>query len=310
MDPSGIPRRVVSGRRYSADVRGSANDGRGRPHSDLAPLATVFALVIGFTFSDDIVEFALDLTGRRHPAAGPWLVLVLDCALVAATAALQWRISPAPPPVFFRSLVRGWWALGAALVLAGHLALIATAGWRASLGDTATAWIGALGSLVFVAAMGLLLVSSLAGQTGSRAWVAPLIFGTAVAQVASALWYPVIDVENGCANEISATYFSDMTNIIAVILLTVGIELAYVRRVAHTTDPGRRVAPVFTVLWLCVAEILAFTMLVKADMGPRCGLAAVWHEYFSFVVTAQAMAIGLATVFWLLVDDGDDGRQG
>lgn len=195
-------------------------------------------------------------------------------------------------------------------MLAGHLALIATAGWRASLGDTAAAWVGALGSLVFVAAMGLLLVSSLAGQTGSRAWVAPLIFGTAVVQVASALWYPVIDVENGCANEISATYFSDMTNIIAVILLTVGIELAYVRRVAHTTDPGRRVAPVFTVLWLCVAEILAFTMLVKADMGPRCGLAAVWHEYFSFVVTAQAMAIGLATVFWLLVDDGDDGRQG
>ena len=44
----------------------------------------------------------------------------------------------------------------------------------------------------------------------------------------------------------------------------------------------------------CIAEALAFTMLVKADTS-RCGLAAVWHEYISFVVTAQAMAIGLAT---------------
>ena len=49
-------------------------------------------------------------------------------------------------------------------------------------------------------------------------------------------------------------------------------------------------------------------MLVKAD-APRCGLAAVWHEYISFVVTAQAMAIGLATLVWLLLVDSPDGAE-
>ena len=66
-------------------------------------------------------------------------------------------------------------------------------------------------------------------------------------------------------------------------------------------------APVFIVIIMCIAEALAFSMLVKAD-APRCGLAAVWHEYISFVVTAQAMAIGLATLVWLLlVVDSPDG---
>ncbi|NTY60112.1 hypothetical protein [Mycolicibacterium sphagni] len=266
----------------------------------------MFALVIGFTFSDDIVEFALDLAGRRFSGAGPWLVLVVDCFLVVATAALKWRISPAPLLVFLRALVSGWWGVGAVLVVATHLALISTAKYRASLGDTAVIWVSLLVSLVFVAAMSVLLISSIAEQPGSRSWVAPLIFGTAVVQIASALWYPVIDVEKGCANDISSTYFSDMTNIIAVVLLTVGIELAYVRRAAQSCDPARRVVPVFTVFWLCVGEMLAFTMVVKADAGSRCGLAAVWHEYLSFVVTAQALAIGLATVLWLLVTDEVD----
>ena len=48
--------------------------------------------------------------------------------------------------------------------------------------------------------------------------------------------------------------------------------------------------------------LLAFSMMVKADI-PRCGMAAVWHEYIAFVFTAQSMAIGLTTLVWLLVKD-------
>ncbi|OYN74457.1 hypothetical protein [Mycolicibacterium sphagni] len=280
-----------------------APDDNVRPTLVWPSLAAVFALVIAFTFSDDIVEFVLDLTGDRFTGARPWLVFVADCVLVIATAALKWRISPAPAQVFLRSLVSGWWGVGAAVVVAAHLALIATNEHRASLGATATIWVSVLGSLVFVAAMGVLLVSSIAEQPGSRTWLIPLIVGTVVVQLASALWYPVIDVQKGCAGDISSAYFSDMTNIIAVVLLTVGVELAYVRRVANAADPRHRVVPIFTVLWLCVGEVLAFTMLVKADMGPRCGLAAVWHEYSAFVVSAQALVIGLTTVLWLLVTD-------
>jgi hypothetical protein len=285
-------------------VRGDLSDSKVQSVSVWPPLAAVFALVVGFTFSDDIVEFALDLAGQPFSAAGPWLVFVLDGFLVAATAVLKWRIYPVPFRAFLRTLVFSWWVVGAAVVVATHLTLMATAKDRASLGGTAATWVSVSASMVFVAAMSLLLISTIAEQPGSRSWLAPMIFGTAVVQVASALWYPVIDVKHGCANDISSTYFSDMSNITPVVLLTVGIELAYVRRAAHAADPARRVVPLFTVFWLCVGEMLAFTMLVKADAEPRCGLAAVWHEYISFVVTAQALAIGLATVLWLLVTDG------
>ena len=91
------------------------------------------------------------------------------------------------------------------------------------------------------------------------------------------LWYPVLDVDRGCANDISSACFSDMANILPIILLTLALEMNYVRRSANNADPGRRVAPVFIVIIMCIAEALAFSMLVKAD-APRCGLAAVWHE--------------------------------
>ena len=191
--------------------------------------------------------------------------------------------------------------MGAVLVIGGHLTLIATAQQRAALGDTASVWISLLASAVFVVAMTLLLFSVLGEGTASRGWIVPLAVGTFVVEIASSLWYPVIDVQKGCAGEISASYFSEIVNIIAVVLLALGIESNFVRRSAAARDPGHRVAPVLTVILLCVGLALSFTMLAKANLGPFCGIGAVWHEYISFVVTVQALAIGLATLVWLMV---------
>lgn len=280
--------------------------GEQAPASDLPALTAVFALVIGFTFSDDLVEFGLDLAGRPSADLASWLTFALDVLLVSATAVLKWRITGGGNlTVFLRRLFTGWWALGAALVVAGHVVLRLIAGHRDDLGDVAAVWVSLLASLVFVTAMTLLLISALGDGPGSRTWVVPLVVGTFVVQTASALWYPVIDADKGCAGNISWSYFSEMTNISSIVLLALGIELAYVRRTARIPDPGRRVAPVFTMLMLCLGVVLSFTMLVKAGIGTRCGLAAVWHEYIAFVVTAQALTIGLATVLWLLVTDTD-----
>ena len=256
--------------------------------SDLPALLAAFLLVIGFTFSDDVVEF------------------LLDVLLVLGTAALKWAISGgADFAAFLRRLCTGMWGLGAALVVGGHLVMIATEGRRAGWNDTATVWVNLAYSAVFVAALTLLLMSALGGGTASRGWVVPFVLGSLAVHVATVLWYPVIDVDHGCANDISPTYFSDMTDIIPIVLLALAFELNYVRRGARVADPGRRVAPVFIVILLCIAEVLAFSMLVKSHVD-RCGLAAVWHEYISFVVTAQALAIGLATLVWLLVIDATD----
>lgn len=273
--------------------------------TDAIALIGAFMLVVGFTFSDDIVEFLLDVSGNGYSPARPWLVFVLDCVLVVGTAALKWRLSGGRESwaAFARKLVTGSWGLGAALVIVGHLALIATAGYRAGLGDTASVWLNLLATVVFVTAMALLLLSALEEGPASRGWIVPLIIGTFVVQVATLLWYPVIDAEKGCAGDISSSYFSDMINITAVILLALGVESNFVRRSATARDLGHRVAPILTAILLCVGLALSFTMMPKADMGPFCGLGAVWHEYISFVVSAQALAIGLATLVWLMVVD-------
>lgn len=280
---------------------------------DVIPLVVVFGLVIGFTYSDDMVEFALEAAGRLGSGAGPWLVVAADLALVLGTAALKWRMTRAEtdPAGFVRRLCTGPWAVGAVLVVVTHLALILTAEHRSALSEPAYLGVNLLATAVFVTAMTLLLHDALGGTTGSRSWLAPLVFGTAVAQLASALWYPVIDLEHGCANDISPSYFSDASNILSVVLLAVGVELNYLRRAAKERDPGQRVAPVITVVLMCIGLMLALSMQVKADLGTRCGIAAVWHEYISFVVTAQSLAIGLATITWLMiVDSRADGDPG
>lgn len=275
--------------------------------SDVPALVTVFLLIVGFTFSDDVVEFVLDVTGNPHLAATnrQWLVMAVDVVLVLAAAVLKWRISADrfPPAVFIRKLLTGAWAVGALLVVGAHLALVLTAEHRSALGDVPSFWLSVLASAVFVAAMTLLLLSALSEKPASRGWVAPLVFGTFVVQVASALWYPWIEGNAGCAGEVSAQFYFDMSQMLAIVLLTTAVELNYVRRNAIELDPGRRMAPVFVVLLLSTALALCMSMDVKVDQGPFCGTGAVWHEYITFVVSIQALAIGLATLVWLLLVD-------
>jgi hypothetical protein len=275
---------------------------------DLTALFAVALLVVGFTFSDDVVEFLCDITGNSQAANAPWLIFLFDMLLVLATAALKWRISggTTDPRTFLRRLLTGWWAAGAGLAAIAHPILIATADWRAGLGDTASVWISLLASMVFVAAMTLLLLSALGEGTSSRGWIVPLVIGTAVVQIATALWYPVIDIERGCGGDVSPSYFSEMANILAVVLLTLGVEMNFVRRSAGARDVGQRVAPVLTVILLCIGLALSFSMLVKADLGKLCGLAATWHQYIAFAVSAQALAVGLATLVWLMLVDAVD----
>lgn len=282
-----------------------------RVSTDLSALTAAFVLVVGFTFSDDIVEFLLDLAGQTHLAATnrQWLVLSLDLALVVAAVGLKWMIrgQGVSPRDFLRQFAFGWAGLGAALVLVGHLALIGTMEHRAGLGDVASFWSSVAASVVFVGAMTILLVSALGDTPVSRSWIAPLALGTFVVQIASALWYPVINTAGGCAGEVSSSFFSDATNILSVLMLAIAVELNYVRRTATERDPGKRAAPVFTVVLMCIGLALAFSMLVKADFETRCGLAAVWHEYIAFAVVTHALAIGMSTIVWLLlVSAGED----
>ena len=64
-----------------------------------------------------------------------------------------------------------------------------------------------------------------------------------------------------------------------------------------------------TMILLCIGLGLSFTMLVKAHLGPMCGLAATWHEYIAFAVSTQALAVGLATLVCLMLVEAVDGDE-
>lgn len=286
-----------------------------RAGSGWAAMCAVFAMVVGFTYSDDLVEFAHVVAGRST-ANTRWITFLVDYALVAGTVVLAWRINrarcaPLTPGEFLSAVLRGWWMLGAVLVILLHFA---TTALSARLESTGGIWINLGLSLLFVLAMGMVLAAALdgahpdsAGIWARSSWIIPLMVGTFVVQIASALWFPVLDTDAGCAGEISTGFFAQMVQIIPVLLITLGIELSFVHR-AGVMRSGQRAAPVLTVVLLCVAELLALSMLVKTETT-HCGAAAVWHEYIAFVVSVQAGAIGLATLVWLLISGTAGERE-
>ena len=143
-----------------------------RPAVQLAGDDGGAALVIGFTYSDDIVEFALDLRPdvRRRRA-----VACLRSGQPAGGRNPGVEVADhrpgQPPGTFLRRQLTGLWGLGAALVLVSHLVLIATAAPRARLGCRLLVWVSLLSTLVFVTAMALMLISALSegSTTASRA---------------------------------------------------------------------------------------------------------------------------------------------
>jgi len=273
----------------------------GGRRSDWPAITAVFILVIGFTYSDDVIEFFSRTSGGRFPDLR-WEILALDMALVAGTAVLKWQMT-APPRnfgEFLRGLLRGWWPVGAFLVLIIHLLLLipAAPGQRWTVGDTP--WLTLLTNAAFVGAMGLMLVSALSPTSASPGWILPVISGTFMAQLASALWYPVIDKGSGCADNISSEYFNGMVQVLPVLLVTLGLEVSYLRNTNAIREPGQRAVSVLMVILLCSAEALAFSVLAKGDRV-TCGTAATWHEYVAFIITVHAAAISLATLAWLLL---------
>ena len=271
----------------------------GGRRSDWPAIAAVFVLVIGFTYSDDIIEFFAEAAGVP---VSRWAIVALDISLVGASAVLKWHMTPQPRHLgtFVHGLLRGLWPIGAALVLITHLILLTTPPPERDWAVAGSAWLTLLATASFVAAMGLLLVSALGESSAPRGWIVPVLIGTFVVQLASALWYPVIDIDRACDGDVSSEYFNGMVQVLPIFLVTLGLEVNYLRYHNAIRAPGQRAVAVTTVILLCVAEAFAFSMLVKGDKI-SCGPAADWHEYFAFVATVHAAAISLATLAWLLL---------
>lgn len=274
--------------------------------SHVAAVIAAFALAVGFTYSNDIIELALELSGHRSARSGSWLFFGVDCLLVVGTGVLKWRIEDGHPggiKGFLRELLSGWWALGAGLVAVAHLIINAAGTSRAWVGVSELNWLNALAALVFATAVTVLLLSALGQNSAQRGWVIPLAIGTFVVEIA-ALWYPAAD--HDCVGKVAPNFFFLTASMVPTLLLAIGVEFNAIRRTEAVPDPARRAAPVLTLSLLSIAELLAFSMVVQFGI-PRCGAGAVWHEYLAFLIIAQAVATGLSTAVWLLIAEPTKG---
>lgn len=282
--------------------------GRAEAAADRVAVFVVFVLVFGLTYADDIVRFSF--AGAGHSTGYPrWILVVVNSALVLAAALLKWRVlartsvsGSVPGRQFVALLLKSWWPVGAVLVLAVELVM-------AGFGSGVLADL--VGAVVYTVAMSLLLLAAVdSGPTGHRdrrwrtnSWILPLAVGTLIVQIASALWFPVINSSGHCAGEVSGDFFAQMVQVLPMLLVALGIEMGFLRR-GTAVGGGARVVPVFTVALLGVAEVLAFSMLVRASRE-ACGLPATLHQYIAFMLCVQAAAIALATLVWLLLADPD-----
>lgn len=118
-------------------------------------------------------------------------------------------------------------------------------------------------------------------------------------------------VEDLCAGAIAPEYFAQLSQVIPLLLVALGIERRFFERLM--SEPVQRALTIFTVLLLCVAEAAAIAIIPFPNRG--CGrVHEYWQEYMAFGVTILASSIALTTLLWALVVpsplDGDKPSAG
>lgn len=280
-----------------------------------AALSVIFLWILLFPYSDDAVEAVFDIIGSSNRTSMQWVALAVDVTLVAFTVPLKRSIASRSQRA---DGLWGSWTAGAVLIIGLHLVLASTSSAREQLSNHANLGLNLLASAGFVTALTLILLSTLGAdpttlvsrkrreahpaEWTSAGAVLPLLLGTAAVYVTAALWYPVIAApDQTCDELVSGEYFRQMGSVIPTLMLTLAFEFNYFRRATGRLEPVQWACPIVTVIMFCVGLTAAISKLVKAGHGDVCSLTAEWHTYLAFALTAQATAIGLATLVWLLL---------
>jgi len=106
---------------------------------------------------------------------------------------------------------------------------------------------------------------------------------------------------------VSQEYFAQVSQLIPLVLIGVGIEGRYFRTRLKERIP--RATIVFTVVWLVAGEALALSALPESNEG--CGeVLHGLHEYAAFVLTIEAAFVGLAMLVFALTSQDDIDAAG
>jgi hypothetical protein len=105
-------------------------------------------------------------------------------------------------------------------------------------------------------------------------------------------------VEALCVGAVKPEYFAQVSQIIPLLLVALGLERRFFERLMR--EPVQRALTIFTVLLLCAGEAVAITALPGGNQG--CGRVLTYgQEYGAFSLTLSACFIALATLAWALV---------
>ncbi len=272
-------------------------------------LVVVFLTFILLAFSGDFLEATLYLAGREAP---PPVLLVVDGALLilvgVVTAALHW-----PYDSVSRLRLAICWSNGALLTLAPDVI------WALAIAEdryhvAVDLWLAP----VYIASLSALALAVVGappvkrrpadGEWGTFRAVVPLLVGTTAAYMGSTAWGWYLDPlairspdpSGDCTGGVDQEYFAQLSQVIPLLLVALGIEAGLFRsRPRHTVE---RSVAILTVLVLCIAEALAISALPVSNDACR-QLLSPWHEYVAFVTTLEASFVALAVLFSALLAD-------
>lgn len=311
-----------------------------RRSADRAVFGVVFLMLLVFSHSEELVAGLFKVIG--HGLHGQWRIslVVVDVFLLAAVGMLKRRITRADGD---RSRLWGWWGSAFALLLVLDVILYVL---------PTPVWVDLVASTAYAAAMGVLMATSLNADpltlfSASRRlllptdWrrvraIVPLILGTWACYLAGTAFVDYFDVgtmrdldptmaaevdalplpeqlgvlSQLCHGAVSPVFFQQVVGVLPLLLLTLGVEFNYFRRTL--TDPTQRAVTAATVTVMSAGLVFALSTLPWDGEG--CGdVLSGWHEYLTFVLSAQGIFTGLVTLVWLLIastpDTGEPERS-
>ena len=241
-----------------------------------------------FAYSEDVLQYAAERSKAYFPG---WTLILFDLVVLSVVAVLVCGgVRPRPP------ISR--WAFAVALTVALDAAAIAR------LFDSPG--MGLLSCFLYLIPQALLLywvLTILDGRPGAAdfLWLgSPLLLGTFLAWVASAIGWPLLD-ELSAVDElpVSAEFFAQASQILPVLFLALMLEIRFLSRLESRMRSRRALAFVVAGLIL-LAEVLALSVLVYPDelsLHEREIPAFIsWHVYIALLATVAALLVSLLSI--------------
>jgi hypothetical protein len=198
-----------------------------------------------------------------------------------------------------------WFAIGAALTLV--IDWIATP-WPAdgtrTLRTTNWIWLIVAGYGVSTAILAAALVGARlrsrnrpgqAPEPQRFRFVLPLVVGTFSAFTGSTYFDYIT---RGSHDSLNAEYFSQVSQVIPLLLIALGFEAKQFHRYARNYIG--LAATIATVTIIIIGEVAALTIL-PMPVTEHTNAVRSWQEYAAFVATLQACSVGLVMLAWALI---------